>query len=225
MRVGLAPGMHQRIVGCDEADVVIDSDDARFDHRKRSPMSAEVDGFYVHAGVRMRAEDPAGRERLVRYCARPALSLERLSVLPSGLIAYRTKYPLRGGKNHGVMTPMECMARLAALVPPPRYPLVRYVGVLAPASKLRRLVVPVCDGARCDHRGTGRLDGHGQKEGKPIAGATGGVELCQAPSGGTPGQEPQADRAAPRNSSYIDWATLMRRGLGIDVLDCPRCHE
>jgi len=27
------------------------------------------------------------------------------------------------------------------------------------------------------------------------------------------------------STSYIDWATLMRRGLGIDVLDCPKCHK
>jgi len=27
------------------------------------------------------------------------------------------------------------------------------------------------------------------------------------------------------STSYIDWATLMRRALGLDVLDCPRCHD
>jgi hypothetical protein len=38
------------------------------------------------------------------------------------------------------MTPLELLARLAALVPPPRYPLVRYHGVLAPhATWLVRL--------------------------------------------------------------------------------------
>jgi hypothetical protein len=41
-----------------------------------------------------------------------------------------------------VMTPMEFMARLSAIVAPPRYPLVRYAGVLAPRSKWRRDVVP-----------------------------------------------------------------------------------
>jgi hypothetical protein len=40
------------------------------------------------------------------------------------------------------MTPLELLARLAALVPPPRYPLVRYHGVLAPRSSWRRDVVP-----------------------------------------------------------------------------------
>jgi hypothetical protein len=39
---------------------------------------------------------------------------------------------------------------------------------------------------------------------------------------------PQATRDKFRgrmSTSYIDWATLMRCGLGLDVLDCPRCHD
>ena len=35
------------------------------------------------------------------------------------------------------MTPVECIARLCALVPPPCYPLTRFHGVLAPRAKLR----------------------------------------------------------------------------------------
>jgi hypothetical protein len=37
---------------------------------------------------------------------------------------------------------MEFMARLAALIAPPRYPLVRYAGVLGPRSAWRKDVVP-----------------------------------------------------------------------------------
>jgi Putative transposase len=44
-------------------------------------------GFDVHAGVVVSASDRDGRERLLRYCARPPLSLERLSVLDDGRIA------------------------------------------------------------------------------------------------------------------------------------------
>jgi hypothetical protein len=41
-----------------------------------------------------------------------------------------------------IMTPVECIARLCALVPPPRYPLTRFHGLLAPRAKLRPRVVP-----------------------------------------------------------------------------------
>ncbi len=35
-------------------------------------------GFCVHAGERVAAQDSAGRERLLRYCARPMSAAERL---------------------------------------------------------------------------------------------------------------------------------------------------
>jgi hypothetical protein len=56
-------------------------------------------------------------------------------------VAYRVKYAGRSG-THRIMTPVEFLARLAALVAPPRYPLVRYHGVVAPHSKWRSAVVP-----------------------------------------------------------------------------------
>ena len=40
------------------------------------------------------------------------------------------------------MTPLELLARLAALVPPPRFPLLRYFGVFAANSPWRPFVVP-----------------------------------------------------------------------------------
>jgi hypothetical protein len=46
-------------------------------------------GFDVHAGVVVSRSDREGRERLLRYCPRPPLSLERLSVTKEGLVAYR----------------------------------------------------------------------------------------------------------------------------------------
>jgi len=91
--------------------------------------------------VRIEADDDEGRERLVRYCARPCFGLDRLSVLPDGRVAYRIKYGGRGG-THRLLTPIELLARLAALVPPPRHPLLTYHGVLAPHSKWRNAVVP-----------------------------------------------------------------------------------
>jgi Putative transposase len=105
-------------------------------------VAVERDGFNLHGGVRIEAGDDIGRERLCRYGARPPLSLERLRRLPGGRVAYRLKYVSRGRGKHRVMTAMEFMARLAALIAPPRYPLVRYAGVLGPRSAWRRDVVP-----------------------------------------------------------------------------------
>ena len=41
-----------------------------------------------------------------------------------------------------VLTEEDLMARICAMVPPPRFHLTRYAGVLAPNAKLRAEVVP-----------------------------------------------------------------------------------
>jgi hypothetical protein len=103
---------------------------------------AEHEGFNLHAGVHIAAGDDMGRERLCRYGLRPPISLERLRRLRDGRIALRVKYASAGRAKHRVMTPLELLARLSAIIPPPRFPLVRYHGVLAPNSPWRKDVVP-----------------------------------------------------------------------------------
>jgi hypothetical protein len=104
--------------------------------RKERRFSAKHDGFDVHCAVRLAAGDDEGRERLIRYCARPPFAMERIEELKDGRIAYLVKTPRRGG-THRVMTPVEFLGRLAILVPPPYFPLVRYHGVFAARSKWR----------------------------------------------------------------------------------------
>jgi hypothetical protein len=60
----------------------------------------------------------------------------------AGQVVLKLKTPWRDGTTHLVMSPLEFMQRLAALVPRPRLHLIRFHGVLAPNVKLRALVVP-----------------------------------------------------------------------------------
>jgi hypothetical protein len=134
---------------------------------KLLPFLADHEGWNLHAGVAIPAGDDLGRERLLRYGARPPLALDRLRRLRDGRIAYRVKYS-RTGSKYRVMTPLEILARLAALIPPPRYPLVRFHGVLGPRSAWRKDVVPkprtlaTCERDRrdSDARGPGRRKPH-----------------------------------------------------------------
>jgi hypothetical protein len=115
--------------------------------------AVEHAGFNLHASVAVAAGDDLGRERLMRYGARPPLALDRLRRLPGGRIGYRIKKLRDGRAKHRVMTPLEFLARLAAIVPPPRYPLLRYHGVLGPRSAWRRDVVPRAPPSRpCEQR-------------------------------------------------------------------------
>ena len=109
--------------------------------RKEPRFSATYDGFDLHCAVRIAAGDDEGRERLVRYCARPPFALERIEEMKDGRISYLMK-TARRGSTHRVMTPMEFMGRLAILVAPPYFPLVRYHGVFAARSSWRALVTP-----------------------------------------------------------------------------------
>jgi hypothetical protein len=81
-------------------------------------------------------------EQLCRTITRPALSDERVQLNAAGQVELKLKTPWRDGTTHLVMSPLEFMQRLAALVPRPRLHLSRFHGVLAPNAKLRSLVVP-----------------------------------------------------------------------------------
>ena len=105
-------------------------------------LCADIDGFSLHAAVRCGADDRQALEQLCRYITRPALANERVQTNAAGQVVLKLKTPWRDGTTHLVMSPLEFMQRLAALVPRPRLHLIRFHGVLAPNAKLRALVVP-----------------------------------------------------------------------------------
>ena len=91
-----------------------------------------------------------------------------------------------------MLSPLEFLQRLAALVPRPRLHLIRYHGVLAPNAKLRARVVPQGPAARA-HVATG---------------VAAPAECEQA--------EPVRARA-----QHIGWARLLKRVFDIDMRRCP----
>ncbi|MBI5515102.1 MAG: transposase [Deltaproteobacteria bacterium] len=192
---------------------VVDDEERRFGARAPRSQAAESAGFNLHANVTVSAWDHEGRERLCRYLLRPTISLERLTVLEDGRVAYRLKYPVGGRATHRLMTPLEFLARVAALIPPPRHPLTRYHGVLAPNSSWRAAVVPARPTARpIGCAATAAVGG-------TTAGAAAGNERVLR-------HDPAAARVAvvPTGGlSRIDWATLLRRTYDVDALACGRC--
>ena len=65
-----------------------------------------------------------------------------MALTASGQVRYTLKTPYRDGTTHIVLEPLDLIARLAALVLPPRMHLMRYHGVFAPHSRLRAAVTP-----------------------------------------------------------------------------------
>jgi hypothetical protein len=109
---------------------------------RRGPRCAFLEGFPLHANTWVHENDREGLERLASDGARGPLSLERLSLLPDGRVAYRMKRPSADGATELVLSPVAFLRRLAALIPPPGVHLVRFFGILAPNARLRPLVVP-----------------------------------------------------------------------------------
>ncbi len=107
----------------------------------QSHLCAKAGGFTLHAGVTTDARDPGGLERLCRYIARPAIAQDRLSTRYDGKLVYALRHPWRDGTTEVVFDPVDFIAHLAALIPPPRTNLVRYHGVFAPAARLRSKIV------------------------------------------------------------------------------------
>ena len=162
---------------------------------------------------------PGRSEALPRYVARPMVVGERVSELADGRVAWRRSVPGGRGETHRIMEPMEFMARLAALVPPPRRPLLRYHGVFAPHSPWRSVVVPsqsmvprACEGTAAEAAETTSAT----RERDAAAGANDDVWVAE---GGERDEKP----VGAKSSGRIDWATLMHRVWGWDVLACPRC--
>jgi hypothetical protein len=191
-------------------------------------------GFDVHAGVVVSGSDREGRERLFRYCARPPLSLERLSVTKDGFVAYRLRRPFGPGRTHRLMTPMEFMRRLAALVPPPRCPLIRFHGVFGPHSSWRSLVVPDAGALATQypkHGCAGECGSTARSQGRSPATTTASsspvpkraTAVLARPAGdAAESNMPQNDGVGPRFTApwRIDWASLLRRVYREDVLAC-----
>ena len=99
-------------------------------------------GFSLHAATRTAGPDRRGLERLCRYVARPPLATRRLRLLASQRLCFALKTPWSDGTSHLLLSPMELLEKLAALVPPPRLHLLRYHGLLAPRARGRGRIVP-----------------------------------------------------------------------------------
>lgn len=126
------------------------------------------------------------------YVGRPAVATERLSIW----LLYRLRHRWRNGWTHVVFEPLEFVAKLAALVPPPMFNLVRYHGVLSPAACWRSSIVPFTPEAA-----------------DPVH-----YDGCGV--GNQPAESSQSRCCHPRNYT---WSELMKRVWEVDVFKCDRC--
>lgn len=156
--------------------------------------AGKVGGFSLHAGVAAEAHESHKLEKLCRYITRPAISEQRLSISPQGRVRYQLKTPWRNGTTHVEWDAVDFIAKLAALVPPPRAHLTRFHGVFAPNANLRAQLTP---------SGRGR---------RPAGDAV--------PVDASAHDEP---RSPEQKRRAMSWAQRLKRVFSIDVTTCAHC--
>ena len=201
------------------------------------PRCASASGVSLHANVAVPVRDRQRLERLCRYVARPPVATERLSRLEDGRLLYRLKHRWRDGTTHVVFEPQELVEKLAALVPPPRFHLVRYHGILGPCASERDRVVPggpdpatgdrppAPRGSVAGFDGRPMADGRGAREEVPVRRSEAVEhEGTRRMSELDPLNDalPSPDAPTPRRRR-LAWSELLRRVFALDVLECPRC--
>ena len=157
------------------------------------PCHAHAGGFDLHAGLTVQAGHRDRLERLCRYALRPPLAQERLHVTGEGEIWLTLRHRWADGTTHLRFDPLELLERLAVLTPRPRVNLILYYGVLGPRAVWRSALVPAIADGVVSDGGSSRQ----------AAGDANSVKASRA--GG------------------YQWAELMQRAFGVDVLACPRC--
>jgi hypothetical protein len=151
-------------------------------------------------------------EHLCRYITRPAIANERLTLNRAGDVVLQLKSPYHDGTTHVVMSPLEFMQRLAALVPRPRLHLIRFHGVLAPNARLRPEIIP------SPGRQAGDAPSFSCQAGTvPVPGFPTVPVNAHTPSGD------HAEALPPAAPARLSWARLLKRVFEIDLEHCPHC--
>ena len=158
--------------------------------------AGKVGGFSLHAGVAAEAHQAHKLETLCRYITRPAISEQRLSIS----VRYELKTPWRNGTTHVDWDAVDFIAKLAALVPPPRAHLTRFHEVFAPKARLRAQLTPSApSSATSSSMARGKMPTTGQQHAhrqcKPRD------DLPAAQPAAKPESKPMRPRSAGRHSA------------------------
>ncbi len=109
--------------------------------RPQGRNCAQMDGFSLHANTFV---GPAARDelyKLVKYLCRPSIAGKRVTEQEDCRFRVELKTAWRDGTSAVLLSPANLTARMAALIPLPGRPTIRYYGAFAPNAKLWPLVV------------------------------------------------------------------------------------
>lgn len=148
--------------------------------------------------MRIESDEPKSLERLLRYCARPSFSSERLQwIKENELLSYQ---PKSGSTEILQITPYELLDKLGALIPPPKQHRHRYHGVLAPNSPYRQTVTALANQEFINTEVKGKTED-------------------------TPCNNTDDQQTNQKPKHRYSWAQLLNRLFEYLPLLCPLCEE
>jgi hypothetical protein len=178
-------------------------------------------GFNLHPGMRAAATDRKAREQILHYILRPPFATKRLTRSNDGNVIYWLRQPWKDGTKCFIFDPLDFVAKLLPLIPPPRVNQIRYHGAWAPHAAIRSQVVPRQEAGPHNHA-------HGQLR----------LRFPQGPNGRkTPRSAHATARAAgarrdcrgggeyqgTRRKGKLSWRELSSRTFETDVMRCVGC--
>jgi hypothetical protein len=216
------------------------------------PLCARRDGFSLHAGRFVHANDREGLERLAAYALRPPLAQGRLSLTDDGQVLYRMKRTFSDGTSAITFSPRSFVARLCALVPPPRFHMTRYHGIFSAHARGRHALTgrglhdgPVAGESTPTLRAATPTLVTGDDVAGPRAAPLSGsppppTSTAAAPPAAARSSNPAVHQRAhepaaaadadelvgpddPGRERRLAWADLLKRVFAEDVLRCSRC--
>jgi hypothetical protein len=150
----------------------------------------------VHAGAAVPSHDRQRLERVCRYVARPPIAQDRLELTADRRCRYDFRHAWKNGVHAVLLDPHDLLARRCALIPPPRFHILRYHRVLAAHAKARPEVVP------------GPEPKSAEPTQIPLSLGGAAIEL----------------EAIAKHPTRRPWAWLLQRVFAVDIMTCSRCR-
>ena len=201
--------------------------------KMKSRNCVDLDGFNLHADVRIHEVARERLEHLVRYVCRPVIAAKRLEAVGEHKVRITFKNEWKGGVSGVTLTKRDLALRIIAQIPLPRRASLRYHGIFGPAAKDREQVVPARGGRVAHNKRKGKAKcrtGAAVAEGADTIAAPGAAAAMPAQPAIKLIGEAEAKYGNVANddgatdsevySTKMTWAQALKRAFFLDILAC-----